>query len=243
MCGKCRAEFPSLSSFLEHKKLCVSKRPVLVHPPLDSSLDTDDEEEGDENSERLSPATVDNKGLPQGNNIFWNNLNPLMMLMQQHRTDNVVLEELENTSVAVAQHSNPAEGIREFLSKFRQTQVENLQIIRSLEHIVVQNLLATSASTALNGAAAALTPLQNTEGPSVACSAPSSTNLAAYPQGSRTEQEDPQAPLPENSLALLEKQTERYLQDSMTRRSFMLNGIDDDRYECISYFLDRNCFG
>lgn len=196
-------------------------------------MDSDDEEEGDENSERLSPQEMDRNLLSQqtNNSFLMANLNPLLMLIQQqNRTDNIFLEELKNTSVAVAQHSNPADGIREFLSKFRKTQVENLQIIRSLEHIVLQNLFAASGPTALNGAAAALTPLQNsTEGPSVASSAPSSTNLAEYPQGSRTE-EDPSVPVPENTIALLEKHTERYLQDSMRGPTFMLNGIDDDKY-------------
>lgn len=203
-----------------------------MHPPEDSSMDSDDEEEGDENSERLSPQELDRNLLSQqtNNSFLMANLNPLLMLIQQqNRTDNIFLEELKNTSVAVAQHSNPADGIREFLSKFRKTQVENLQIIRSLEHIVLQNLFAASGPTALNGAAAALTPLQNTEGPSVASSAPSSTNLAEYPQGSRTE-EDPSVPVPENTIALLEKHTERYLQDSMRGPTFMLNGIDDDKY-------------
>lgn len=180
----------------------------------------------------MSAGEKRQQSLENANSLFWSSMNPFLLLAQQQRTDsNVILEELKNTRVAVAQHGNPVEStFQELLTKFRQSQVENLHMIRSLESIVMQNILATTAGTpALNGAATPLTPLKTTmDGPSVASSAPSS-NLEAYPQGSRTEEEDPQGPLPENSLALLEKQTERYLQDSMSRKSFTFNGIEDDK--------------
>ncbi|XP_054714578.1 sal-like protein 4 [Uloborus diversus] len=235
VCGKCRAEFPSLAEFLQHKKRCVSKRPVLL-APLDELDDNSDDEldDMDESDDRLTPPLLEKVRKPRewiwGKNLT--DIHPLLLLAQRRPDTNVTLEELKNTTVAVAQHGQLLSNhlaLREFFSRFHQRHVESLQLIKTIEDIVLKTdgmPAPTVAPPPLIGTAA-LTPPQSADGgPAVA----SASVMAAYPQGGRTGSLSPIPPPPPetNNLALLEKQAERYLQDSMSRRSFMLNGIDED---------------
>ncbi|GFY59939.1 sal-like protein 3 [Trichonephila inaurata madagascariensis] len=232
VCGKCRAEFPTLSDFLSHKKVCVSKRPVLVAPLLDVPLDTDDEDDN-ESSEYDPVIQLDNADMPFSSLQEWlqeNSQVQSMLLEPRGPNTNVTIAHLENTSVAVAQLGPNGTPLNDLVSTLHQNQIEQLEILKVIAKIVQSKDTSGNAPPLIG--TAALTPFRIANSIQAAGSASSSASAAcataAYPQGGRT-QDSPLDSLPptEDSLALLQKHTERYIQDSMSRKSF-LNGMDDD---------------
>ncbi|KFM63184.1 Homeotic protein spalt-major, partial [Stegodyphus mimosarum] len=200
-------------------------------------MDTEEDDDPDDLDDRLSPPQLNNeqndndKPLPPKDWFYGYSSGDIrsLLLCSQRPDSNVTLEQLKNTTVAVAQHSQFDEvHLRAFFSKFQQQQVESLQLIKTLEKMLLNS--QPLAPPPLIGTAA-LTPPQNADlPPSVgSVSTPITSIMAAYPQGTTQESPGPPIPPPEtNNLALLEKQTERYIQDVMTKRSFLINGIDDD---------------
>ncbi|GFT23961.1 sal-like protein 1 [Nephila pilipes] len=238
VCGKCRAEFPTLSDFLLHKKSCVSKRPVLV-APLDVAIDTDEDDEDNESSE-YDAIPFDNTELPFSTLHEWLQTNSQvqsMLLDPRGPNTNVTIAHLENTSVAVAQLAPSGAPLNDLVSTLHQNQIEQLEILRVIAKIVQAKDLSGNAPPLIG--AAALTPFRTVNNIQAAGSASNSVSAAcatpAYPQGGRM-QESPLSSQPptEDSLALLQKHTERYIQDSMSRKSF-LNGMDDDSRYQVNY--------
>ncbi|GBN96855.1 Homeotic protein spalt-major, partial [Araneus ventricosus] len=230
VCGKCRAEFPTLSDFLQHKKSCVSKRPVLV-APMDSSVDTDDDEDNDSSECDPVASLLEAADVPAPLLQEWlqeNRPGLQSMIMHPHGpTSNVTLSELENTSVAVAQFgwNGSNQFVNQIVSMVRQGQFQQIQLLKLIARMIAKDpavnyppMIGTAALTphhhapSIQGGASASGPV------AAACA------TAAYPQGGKTE-ESPQPA--EDNLALLQKHTERYLQESAPRKS-LFNGMDDE---------------
>ncbi|CAL1298789.1 unnamed protein product [Larinioides sclopetarius] len=231
VCGKCRAEFPTLSDFLQHKKSCVSKRPVLV-APVDSSMDTDDEEDDNESSECDPVASLlEAADLPAPLLQEWlqeNRSGLQSMIMHPHGpSSNVTLSELENTSVAVAQFgwNGSNQLVNQIVSMLRQGQCQQIQLLKFIARVIAKDSMVNIPPMI---GTAALTPQHHVSsiqgGVSASGPVAAACATAAYPQGGKTE-ESPQPA--EDNLALLQKHTERYLQESAPRKS-LFNGMDDE---------------
>ncbi|XP_015922317.1 sal-like protein 1 [Parasteatoda tepidariorum] len=240
VCGKCRAEFPTLSDFLLHKKICASKRPVLV-APLDTTMETDDEENSDDMEDGFTPpppqlegAQVDSPQVAEW--LLENNKNFRSLLNTQMPCTNVTLQGLENTSVAVAQHSQLEEMlIQGLFNVITRNQQESMKLFKEWAK---QFLASHPLNVApLSGAPTVTSPQSTENGDHLESNAPPSNPLITEPYSiagrlqqnlSMTNLSLDGPPETTNSLALLEKQADRYIQDSMARRSFLLNGIEDD---------------
>ncbi|GIY16115.1 homeotic protein spalt-major [Caerostris extrusa] len=241
VCGKCRAEFPTLSLFLEHKKICDNKTRVLV-APIDSLMDIDDDEDDDDEendndeSDYEEPVTslIKANSMPQKLSPEWiqdcgSKFLSIIMNPRGSGT-NVTLSELENTSVAVAQlGANGILPVNHLMNTFCQSQAEQYEAVKTMAKMVVEFYPRNTLPLI---AAAALTPPKIDNNGQAALSAAGSGSItcptADFPQGGKMRESPLQTqPSTEDSLALLQKHTERYLQDSIKRKSFF-NGIDDD---------------
>lgn len=199
---------------------------------MDSSMDTDDEEDNDNESSECDPVAslLEAAEMPTPLLHEWlqeNRPGLQSMIMHPHGPNtNVTLSELENTSVAVAQFgwNGNQQVVSQIVSMIRQGHFQQIQLLKLIARMIAKE--PTANFPPMIGTAA-LTPqhlASSIQGASASGPVAAACATAAYPQGGKTE-ENPQPS--EDSLALLQKHTERYLQESAPRKS-IFNGMDEE---------------
>ncbi|XP_064467298.1 sal-like protein 3 [Ornithodoros turicata] len=242
VCGRCRAEFMTLADFLEHKKGCCSiateKNQLNSMQLEDMATDgaSDDAIEEDCSSSEAvgtTRAPTDAAHAAAG------------LLPATH----VTLEALQGTKVAVAQFAygtgSAAElaALQEALVALQQQQVVQLHIIQQLQAYVSSNGAPLNLSA---GALEDRTPKSPEPGPpaspcSSTCETPKGSQATPPPLLAPTTGSESSAPatglvtppatLPPpppdepNTLELLQRHTEKALQETMSGGSFLLNGL------------------
>ncbi|KAL3170050.1 hypothetical protein MRX96_015122 [Rhipicephalus microplus] len=250
VCGRCRAEFPTLDHFLAHKRCCPSVETMGLPGSTPSRLScSDDDAAGRQSTSDVAEVDED----------------PLVVAAAARLpSTHVALEALQSTKVAVAQFAygsagGPAEiaALHEALMALQQQQVVQLHIIQQLQAYVGAtptlpvNLTRAADSTptppppppppppaprtepspdapgqthatppppntAVDLAAKEIAPPEPAEPPPETIS--SGALLVAPPVG-------PPPPDEPNTLELLQRHTEKALQDTMSGGSFLLNGL------------------
>ncbi|UYV78949.1 SALL1 [Cordylochernes scorpioides] len=246
ICGKCRAEFIELGDFLQHKRLCTKKRPIIL-VPQDAGGGTDDPDDIEDSPSMVVPKTL--MGSLELDVLQKASETVLSLACKKNGLfpdTNVTLEALQNTRVAVAQHSNSEvqiNALQTALYTLQQQQMVQLQVIQQLQGKIGQS--GQDPLVPLAGTAALTPPQSNDSGSAslaLASSAPSmpqgSTSTKSLPSNTITSTSDivsqqtpisstpiPPPPQEPNTLELLQRHTEQALQNTMAGSSFLLNGL------------------
>ncbi|XP_077503625.1 sal-like protein 1 isoform X2 [Amblyomma americanum] len=248
VCGRCRAEFPTLDHFLAHKRCCPSVESMGLPGSTPSRLSCSDDDAAGRQS-ASDAAEVDEEP----------------SVAARLPSTHVALEALQSTKVAVAQFAygssgGPAEiaALHEALMALQQQQVVQLHIIQQLQAYVGAspalpvNLTRAADSTppppapppprtvpspeAPGGQTHATPPPPNTvvdlatkesAAPEPA-DPPAAESPLGEPMGGTLLVAPPAGPPPPdepNTLELLQRHTEKALQDTMSGGSFLLNGL------------------
>lgn len=238
VCGRCRAEFPTLDHFLAHKRCCPSAEPMGLPGSTPSRLSCSDDDAAGRQSAPSDAADEEQ---------------PAARLPSTH----VALEALQSTKVAVAQFAygstgGPAEiaALHEALIALQQQQVVQLHIIQQLQaYVGASPTLPVNLTRAADSSPPPRTE-PSPDAPTHATPPPPNTaadlaaqeSVAVAPEPAEAPAAEPVGeplagallvappagpPPPDepNTLELLQRHTEKALQDTMSGGSFLLNGL------------------
>ncbi|KAL1415131.1 hypothetical protein MTO96_006922 [Rhipicephalus appendiculatus] len=211
VCGRCRAEFPTLDHFLAHKRCCPSVETMGLPGSTPSRLScSDDDAAGRQSASDV--AEVDEEPL-------------VAAAAARLPSTHVALEALQSTKVAVAQFAYGSAGGRR--------KVHRLRLLRRHRHPPAPR---TEPSPDAPGQTHATPPPPNTAVDLAAkeiaapesAEPPAETSLGDPISGGALLVAPPVGPPPPdepNTLELLQRHTEKALQDTMSGGSFLLNGL------------------
>lgn len=262
VCGKCRAEFTELVTFLQHKQRCTSKRPVLLSSdepsalPLAEAIDEDGTKlftfytNGDLLTLLPKKYGDANGDIPD----ISSDVTREETLQPSHLPQNFVHQQIGTFIVKDNDKSRAPQlvALQTALSTLQQQQMVQLQVIQELQSQLMGTSDASVSSFLPLIGTAALTPPQSSDAnpgaqaPTTSASAPTPsrtlTNTANLPVTSSSDKlgqspsNTPLLPINEpNTLELLQRHTEQALQNTMAGSSFLLNGISGNSSEILKF--------